>query len=334
MKAFIAASNTSRKSLFAVLIASGMHFFSMAQQDTANNIFLADPTVFFSDGIYYMYGTVGRDAGQGFLVYTSPEKIQWKISTNNNGYALKKGDAFGTSNFWAPQVFQANKRFYMAYVADERIAIAESQSPAGPFIQRIKEPLAAPVKQIDPFVFIDDDGKKYLYHVRLTNGNRLFVAELTDDLTAIKPETLKECISATEPWENTQDSKWTVTEGPSMLKHKNLYYLVYTANDFRNPDYAVGYAIGTTPYGPWKKYTGNPILSRKNTGMNGTGHGDFLVDKKGGLSYVFHTHYSNHVVSPRRTAIISMEFSRDAPGSPDKLTLTKKKFSFLKQEYD
>ena len=48
----------------------------------------------------------------------------------------------------------------MAYVANENIAIAESKSPLGPFTQKIKQPLAAPVKQIDPFVFIDSDGKK------------------------------------------------------------------------------------------------------------------------------------------------------------------------------
>ncbi|MEJ7676977.1 MAG: family 43 glycosylhydrolase [Segetibacter sp.] len=85
----------------------------------------------------------------------------------------------------------------MAYVANENIAIAESRSPLGPFTQKIKQPLKAPVKQIDPFVFIDGDGKKYLYHVRLSNGNKLFVAEMSDDFSAIKPQTLQECITAT-----------------------------------------------------------------------------------------------------------------------------------------
>ena len=106
----------------------------------------------------------------------------------------------------------------MAYVANEQIAIAESNSPAGPFTQTKKDSLATTVKQIDPFVFIDDDGKKYLYHVRLVNGNRIFVAELNDDFSAIQPATLRECIAATENWENTAQAKWPVAEGPYCYK--------------------------------------------------------------------------------------------------------------------
>lgn len=278
--------------------------------DQNKEINLADPTIFFYKGVYYMYGTVEGETGNGFLVYTSTNLHSWKTSRESNGgYALSKGSSFGTSNFWAPQVFVYNNKFYMAYVANEAIAIAEGRSPVGPFVQSAKRPLLAPVKQIDPFVFIDEDGKKYLYHVRLTEGNKLFVAEMTDDFSAIKPETLKECITATEPWENTSNSKWPVTEGPSVLKHDSLYYLFYTANDFRNPDYAVGYAVSKSPYGPWKKYEGNPIISKKNLGMNGTGHGDFVMDKEKNLWYVMHTHNSAAKVTPRKTAIVKIRFT-------------------------
>jgi xylan 1,4-beta-xylosidase len=166
-----------------------------------------------------------------------------------DGYALFKNDAFGSRGFWAPHVFFYNHKFYMAYTANENIAIAESENPLGPFKQEIIKPISGNVKQIDPFVFIDD-GKKYLYHVRVEEGNRIFVAEMKDDFSDIKPETLKECIWATELWENTAKSSWSVTEGPTVMKHKHNYYLFYSANDFRNVDYAVGYAVAPTPYGP------------------------------------------------------------------------------------
>lgn len=298
------------------------------QQTNDSTIHLADPTIFYNRGNYYLYGTVEGNSGQGFLVYTSKDMKSWKIPAEvKDGYALKKGDAFGDKQFWAPQVFAYNDKFYMAYVANENIAIAESNSPLGPFTQTEKVALSAPVKQIDPFVFIDDDGKKYLYHVRLINGNKLFVAEMTDDFSAIKPETLHECITATEDWENTTHG-YPVTEGPSILKHKNLYYFVYTANDFRNPDYAVGYAVSSSPYGPWKKYSGNPILSRKNIGKNGTGHGDFIKDDKGNLLYVFHTHNSDTKVTPRTTAIVKAMFSKDKSTGIDKLLIDEKSFYY------
>lgn len=301
---------------------------SGSQQANDSSIYLADPTIFYNKGTYYLYGTVEGNAGNGFLVYTSKDMKQWKIPPEvKDGYALKKGDAFGDKQFWAPQVFAYNNKFYMAYVANENIAVAQSNSPLGPFTQTEKVALSALVKQIDPFVFIDDDGKKYLYHVRLINGNKLFVAEMTDDFSAIKPETLRECITATEDWENTTHA-YPVTEGPSILKYNKLYYFVYTANDFRNPDYAVGYAVSSSPYGPWKKYAGNPILSRKNIGKNGTGHGDFIKDKKGDLVYVFHTHNSDTKVGPRKTAIIKARFIKDKITGIDKLTMDEKSFYY------
>jgi beta-xylosidase len=281
--------------------------------------------------LYYLYGTVEGNTEKGFLVYISNDLKKWKLSDVNKGYALKKGEAFGTSGFWAPQVFRYHHKFYMAYVADENIAISESKSPLGPFVQTIIRPLVAPVKQIDPFVFIDDDGKTYLYHVRLDGGNKIFVAEMTGDFSTIKPETLQECITADNAWENTASSAWPVTEGPSMLKHRHLYYLFYTANDFRNPDYAVGYATSKSPLGPWKKFEGNPIISKKRIGQNGTGHGDFVMNRQKQLFYVFHTHFSARAVCPRKTAIVKVRFFTDKDGIV-KLEADQKSFYFLKQQ--
>lgn len=324
----------SNKKLFALVLSVLVIITKAIAQEEKHTkaeetIKLADPTVFYHDNTYYLYGTVEGAAGNGFKVYTSKDSKSWKLSTQDEGYALKKSEAYGTTGFWAPQVFFYNQKFYMAYVANENIAIAESSSPLGPFTQRVQAPLKASVKQIDPFVFIDDDGKKYLYHVRLMEGNRIFVAEMTDDFSSLKEETLRECITATAPWENTANAKWPVAEGPSIIKHKNLYYLFYTANDFRNPDYAVGYATSTSPFGPWKKYTGNPILSKNLVGINGTGHGDFFRVKKK-LFYVFHTHNTANKVPPRRTALIRVQFKKSK--GEDKLVMKKKSFRFLHTE--
>lgn len=297
--------------LFSAFLIYGKSSLQLNPQNVSkSSIFLADPTIFYHEGVYYLYGTSGHDTNQGFLVYTSEDMQSWKGPRGvNKGYALRKGDVFGDKGFWAPQVFHYQDTFYMAYTANEHIAIAKSESPLGPFTQTTRNALAAPVKQIDPFVFIDDNGKKYLYHVRLTEGNRLYVAEMTDDFSAIKPETLKECISAEETWENTENVPWSVAEGPSILKHHHQYYLIYSANDFRNPDYAVGYAVSNNPYGPWKKYSGNPILSKEHISAYGTGHGDFVEGGDGDLYYVFHTHHSEKEVHPRKTAVVRARFT-------------------------
>lgn len=283
-------------------------FAGMNAQD--KNPLLADPTIFEYKGTYYLYGTKGDPEikGEGFLVYTSTDLKNWKRPNGaTNGFALKKGDAYGDKGFWAPQVFERNGTFYMAYTANEQIAIATADSPVGPF-KNDGKPLASDVRQIDPFIFFDN-GKVYMYHVRLDRGNRIFVAEMENDLSAIKPATLKECIHATEHWEDTEKVEWTVTEGPTVLKKDNLYYLLYSANDFRNKDYAVGYATSKTPYGPWEKSADSPFISTEILKYPGTGHGDVFYDKKGNMYYVFHTHSSETEVAPRKSAIVPVSLN-------------------------
>ena len=292
---------------------------------------MADPTIFHYKGTYYLYGT-GGDSNNGIMVYTSTNLKKWKGPNGiKNGYALTKGDSFGTKGFWAPQVFLHNGKIYMAYTANEQIAIAESDSPLGPFHQTIFKKISGADNQIDPYVFFDTTGKPYLYHVRLQHGNRIFVAELKDDLSDIIPGTSKICIQGEQPWENTANSSYPVTEGPTVLKHNNMYYLFYSANDFRNIDYAVGYAISSSPFGPWTKNKNNPIISRNLIPENGTGHGDFFTDSKGNWKYVFHFHASDSVVSPRKTGIINAAFVPDNSGV-DRLKCDKKTFVELKIE--
>ena len=129
------------------------------------NIELADPTIFFDNGIYYLYGTGGD---KGFLVYTSTDLEEWIGPAGvRNSYALKVGETFGTDWFWAPQVFKYNNDIYMAYTANEQIAIAKSVSPLGPFTQSSPyNKISGITTQIDPYVFFDDDGRIYLYYVR------------------------------------------------------------------------------------------------------------------------------------------------------------------------
>jgi xylan 1,4-beta-xylosidase len=290
-----------------LLIAIALFFqFKTARTEPITGIYLADPTIFVEKGIYYLYGTSSE---KGFLVYQSNDLKTWKGPVGNvDGYALVKGQSFGSKGFWAPQVFKYNGTFYMAYTADEHLAIATSDSPLGPFKQPKLKSLSGDTKQIDPFVFFDPTGKAYLYYVKLKEGNRIYVSELERDLSDLKAGTEKECIFGTETWENTEKTNWPVTEGPTVIKKGSLYYLIYSANDFRNKDYAVGYATSASPLGPWKKNSSNPFLNRSGLSLNGTGHGDLFIDKQGNYRYVLHTHFSSTVVSPRRTGIINIQF--------------------------
>jgi xylan 1,4-beta-xylosidase len=72
-----------------------------------------------------------------------------------------------------------------------------------------------------------------------------------------------------------------------VFKQGDVYYMLYSANDFRNKDYAVGYATSNSPFGPWDKENNSPFISRSIIGQPGTGHGDLFYDAQGNMQYVF-----------------------------------------------
>lgn len=263
---------------------------------------IADPYVLCHEGKYYAYGT---HSDNGIEVYTSDDLVSWKFG----GLALSKSDSYADRWFWAPEVYAQNGKFYMFYSADEHICVATAESPEGPFRQAEKRPIWEE-KSIDTSLFIDDDGTPYLYFVRFTDGNVIWVAQMNSDLTSIKEETLTECIKVGENWELAQDKPARVAEGPSVVKKNGVYYLIYSANHFESKDYGVGYATSSSPMGPWKKYEGNPILQRAD-GLVGTGHGAPFCCKDGSWKYVFHAHWNTERVQPRTSYFKDFTISDD-----------------------
>ena len=266
---------------------------------------IADPYVLFYKDKYYAYGT----RTNGFEVYISDDLEHWR---RGDRLALSPQDSWGTKWYWAPEVYyiETEKKFYMFYTVDEHICVATSDSPEGPLVQDEKKPLREE-KGIDASLFMDDDGKAYLYFVRFTGGNVIWGVEMNSDLKSVKEETLRECIKADASWE-LQQAK--VAEGPSLLKRNGVYYLIYSANHFRSQDYAVGYATATSPLGPWRKYDGNPILCRDKDmagGLVGTGHGAPFLCRDGSYKYIYHAHSSVNRVEPRTSYLNDLIFGDD-----------------------
>lgn len=270
---------------------------------TSDYLPIADPFILYHDGTYYAYGT---SSNSGFEVYYSKELTSWKKSDK---LALDKKDSYANRWFWAPEVYYNpnNKKFYLYYSADEHICVAIADSPLGPFVQKEKKPMREE-KSIDSSIFIDDDGTPYLYFVRFTNGNVIWVAELEKDLITIKEETIKKCVEVSQDWEK---SMARVVEGPSVLKHNGIYYLIYSGNHYESPDYGVGYATATSPMGSWEKYDNNPILQKPEPNLVGTGHGAYFIDKDGKFRYIFHAHFSPEKIHPRTSFITDLSISKD-----------------------
>lgn len=271
---------------------------------------LADPDVLKVGDTFYAYGT----GGPGINVYESKDLVHWSGAVGaTDGMALAPKDSWGTHWFWAPEVIAIPGGFRMHYSVEQRLAIADSKSPLGPFVQNPKGILGADVQQIDSHPFTDDDGKQYVYFSRWRdNRGRILVAQMNADGTQMLEDTVQECISQSQPWEHA-----SVNEAPWVIKHKGTYYLMYSGNGFGDWDYGVGYATAPSPTGPWTKYAYNPVLA-SNVYVHGAGHHAVTKSPDGTETFiVYHSHWNTQSVQPRKLAIDRMRFVPNPDGGPD-----------------
>lgn len=271
---------------------------------------LGDPFILLDGDTYYAYGT---HSSIGIEVYTSGDLKGWTY----RGLALQKKHVWADRWFWAPEVYHVGSKYYMYYSADEHICAAVSDSPLGPFVQKVKAPMIANEKCIDNSLFIDDDGKPYLFFDRFNGGLNINVAELEPDLLTIRPSTITPCIRTSQDWERVFP---TVNEGPFVLKHKGLYYMIYSANSYESPNYGIGCATAPKVTGPWTKYEENPLLQFPGD-LQGVGHGAIFKDKSGDLRIVYHSHRSKNSIHPRYMHIGRVLFEN--VGGTDRLRMSR-----------
>jgi beta-xylosidase len=130
-------------------------------------------------------------------------------------------------------------------------------------------------------MFHDDDNRYYLYYVQYP-GFRILVQPMASPLTPKGDPIL--LIQATEPWEKRQAA---LTEAPWMLKHHDVYYLLYSASGADTEDYAIGYATADSPLGPFTKSVTNPLM-QKGGNIYGPGHCSVAQTSDGMLWMVYH----------------------------------------------
>src|SRR5699024_8151433 len=276
---------------------------SIPKNNPQKPIILGDPYILVDNGTYYMYGT-GKRSDIGIEVYKSDNLKEWK----GGGFALHEDDVYGKNKFWAPEVYKVGSAYYMFFSVEEHMAIATSDSPMGPFTQESPSVLRDH-KSIDHHLFIDDDGTKYLYFANFKDGLEIWGAELNDDFSSIKEETLTKLLSPSQDWErSTKDPVGVVNEGPYVLKKEDKYYMTYSANHYASPDYGICLAFANQPLKAWTKSEKNPIMQNPDS-LVGTGHSAFFRDKEGQLYISYHAHNGKAEVHPRKAYINEIKFT-------------------------
>ncbi len=163
-------------SLLLLMLTLGLSVHGEGKYTNPLPVKFGDPYVLLaSDGRYYMYGT-GAGAVDGFCVYSSDNLIDWKAE--GQVYRGNVPGSWAVANFWAPEVYERNGKYYMFFSADWkenptnelenfRIGIAVSDKPTGPFKEMSDRPLFDPgYPAIDGNLLEDSDGRLYLYYSR------------------------------------------------------------------------------------------------------------------------------------------------------------------------
>ncbi|WP_129715791.1 glycoside hydrolase family 43 protein [Pedobacter sp. SYP-B3415] len=301
---------------------------SAQQSNNPLPVAFGDPYVLHDgSGTYYMYGT-GGGARQGFSAYSSKDLKSWKAEgqvyfhNNENGWGngafwapevYKRGDKYYLfySAQWKYNPTNEKENF--------RIGVAVSDKPTGPFTDLNSKPLFDPGYPIIDANVLFDRGRVFLYYSRCcykhpvdseiaawakqkgwyeeVEESWVYGVELKPDFSGtagepvllLRPPVRNE--KATE-WESrsvtSREANRRWTEGSYIFKHKDLYYMMYSANNFDGQNYAVGYATAKTPLGPFKKSPYNPVL-QKNAVVSGTGHNSVAWSADGKTMYcVYH----------------------------------------------
>jgi len=268
--------------------------------------YTADPAALVHNGRLYIYAGHDQCAPphnhyhlDEWLVFSSSDMHEWtehQVPLRASDFKWAKGEA------WASQVVERDGKFYW-YVTVEHgtipgksIGVAVADNPLGPFRDARGSALITnnmttgytniAWDDIDPTVWIDDDGQAYLFW----GNTQCYYIKLKENMI----ETEGPIVAVDLP---------NFTEAPWIHKHNGWYYLSY-AQFFPEK---IGYAMSRSINGPWE-YKGilNEIAGNSNTNHQS------IVEFKGNWYFIYH----NGAVQPhggsfRRSVCIDRLYYND-----------------------
>lgn len=213
---------------------------------------IGDPYILRYDGRYYLYVST-HDYKIGVKCWSSDNLVDWKYE----GLVTEEKKTLGA---YAPEVIYWDGYFYMyTSPAGKGHYVLQSDSPTGPF-KLISDNIGM---SIDGSVFIDDNAKWYFYYA---SPKGIMAAPMKS------PTEVEE----TKVVDNTFMNWWT--EGPSVIKRDDIYYMTYTGNHVKSTGYRVNYSTSVeSPITGYKEGLNNPILINTSEDFNALGHSSSVL---------------------------------------------------------
>ncbi len=232
----------------------------------------ADPLIVLHGDDYYLFAS--RSGGY----WHSPDLKTWTL-------VVPQGF---TPEDYAPAVMVIGRRMY--YTAHKMKALYATDDPKGGRWEKV----ADLDSYADPALFVDDDGRVYLYHGSGLNGSITAVELDPADGFRVKggPHVLFAADYLRHGWERSgPDHLGAVmaegfrigpyVEGSWMTKHDGTYYLQYAAPGTVWKTYGDGVYTAKSPTGPFTYQPYSPFSYRPGGFIGGAGHSGMFRAKDG-----------------------------------------------------
>jgi arabinoxylan arabinofuranohydrolase len=276
-------------------------------------VYMADPTArVWEDGKLLIYGSVDESVdyycSHRYHVLSTTDLVNWNLHENSFS-SSGEGDRVPYSDalLYAPDCQMKGDTFYLYYCQpdwDHTEGVAASASPYGPF----KNATAIDVggyNQIDPCLFIDDDGQGYYLWGQFT----VKMARMNPDMRTLDLTTLADSVIT--------ESEHHFHEGAHMVKRNGIYYLLYAHLGRADMPTCIGYSTSRSPMGPFE-YGGVIVDNDHCDPGNWNNHGSMA--EVNGQWYVFYHRSTHNSKMMRKACMEPVYFNED--GSIDEVEMT------------
>jgi len=268
-----------------------------------------DPSVVKINNAYWATATTSNWSPV-FPLLQSTDLVNWE----NKGFVFTTLPGWADYYFWAPEISYDNGRVFVYYSAHRKggnlcVAVASADDPIGPYTDH--GPLVCQeAGSIDAFPIRDKKGKLYL--IWKEDGNSvgkptpIWISEMAEDRKSLIGEK-REMFRNDTPWEGN------LVEGVSIIQRGDYYFAFYAgaACCGRGCNYATGIARAKDLFGPWEKYSGNPIIVSDDN-WTCPGHGT-PVEKDGRCYFLYHGYdKESNVYTGRQGLLREFVFTDDS----------------------
>ncbi|RPI41739.1 MAG: carbohydrate-binding protein [Bacteroidetes bacterium] len=275
-------------------------------------VYMADPAAHaWVDGRLYLYCSVDEDTGyycsHRYHVLSTADLVDWQL--HENTFASRgEGDGVGYNDalLFAPDCQVKGDTFYLYYCQPDQHSegVAVATSPSGPFHSASGIHLKG-YNQIDPCLFVDDDGQAYYTWGQFTaKMARMQPGMRNLDTTSVRDSILTE-------------EEHFFHEGGHIVRRNGIYYFIYAHTGRAGMPTCIGYATSRSPMGPYR-YGGVIIDNDHCDPGNWNNHGS--IAEFNGRWYVFYHRATHNSKMMRKACLEPISFNAD--GSIDEVEMT------------